>query len=585
MIVFILVIPRGSPLTQWWSPPQVDFPEESGFSTLTWQSGSPARIELEPIYRGVHIVVREGVLQAGDTVTLIYGDTRQGSPGARVQRTAVRKVAFHVASDQDGDGKYRLLKALPTVTTVPGAPAALLVTAPSYARVGEPFTVRVAVLDLYKNAVDGFSGTLALRAQGLEAADLELPAEMTMTSEDRGIGTVTTTARQPGQVRIVARVETASVGDRVLTSDERQPLAATGNPTLVHQDPPPFLLLWGDIHGHTARSDGGGVPEDYYRYARDVVGLDFCALTDHDDMLDDAEWAESKRVTNSFNTPGRFTTMIGYEWTNWVHGHRNVYFQGDDAPIFRWTEPATNDPAGLWAALRGTGLSFMTIAHHPRGLSEMYNGGYAEIDWQRYHTDATMEPLVEVYSIQGHSENTKLAPPEYAGRHGFVQEALRQGLRLGLIAGGDDHSGHPGMGPGTNGEPAGLMAVYARANTRAAIWEAMQSRRVYGTTGARIIVDFHADGHWMGEEYTATTPPRFVARVWGTAPVARIELLRDTLPVHVVSGDSPFLTLDYTDEQPLAPTHLYYVRVWQKDGAMAWAGPIWVTYLGKILEP
>ena len=41
-------------------------------------------------------------------------------------------------------------------------------------------------------------------------------------------------------------------------------------------------VLWADLHGHSAFSDGTGPPEDYFLYARDVAALDVAALTDHD---------------------------------------------------------------------------------------------------------------------------------------------------------------------------------------------------------------------------------------------------------------------------------------------------------------
>ena len=43
-----------------------------------------------------------------------------------------------------------------------------------------------------------------------------------------------------------------------------------------------YRLFWGDVHGHSAISDGKGSPGDYFTYARDVARLDFVVLTDHD---------------------------------------------------------------------------------------------------------------------------------------------------------------------------------------------------------------------------------------------------------------------------------------------------------------
>ena len=57
-------------------------------------------------------------------------------------------------------------------------------------------------------------------------------------------------------------------------------LSAESNPMLVTREGP--RILWGDLHGHSNFSDGTGLPEDYYRYARDVAALDVAALTDHD---------------------------------------------------------------------------------------------------------------------------------------------------------------------------------------------------------------------------------------------------------------------------------------------------------------
>jgi hypothetical protein len=558
---FRFIIPPGLPVNDWWSPPQVSEPQRAGFTTVSWQSRLPARVKLEPLARGLHILLAEGELQANDTITLIYGDTRRGSPGARVQRTAATGIAFHVASDVDGNDKFRLLSAAPTITTVPGAPAEIYLAAPSQARSGQPFSVRVAVLDFYKNVVSDFRGAIRLRTSGPRVS---APTAVTLTPADGGIKTFSVTPRETGVLSFDAQ---ASAG-----------LAGAGNPVMVTDSEPPFVLLWGDIHGHTARSDGGGVPEDYYRYARDVVGLDFAALTDHDDMLDDAEWAESKRVTNRFNEPGQFSTLVAYEWTHWVHGHRCVYFKGHEAPIIRRTAPGTDNPAGLWAALRRSGAVVMTIAHHTRGLRGTFDGGQAEIDWRAFPPPADLERLVETYSVHGHCENEELAGPDFKGRKGFVQDALRQGLHLGLMASGDDHSGHPGFGPGAHGEPAGLLGIFAQANTREAIWEALQARRVIGTTGPRIILDFQADGQWMGAEITASAPPRFVAHAWGTAGLARFELLRDATTIYRAALDgTSSAVLEAVDNQPTARTHAYYVRLTQVDGHMAWAGPIWVT--------
>jgi hypothetical protein len=93
--------------------------------------------------------------------------------------------------------------------------------------------------------------------------------------------------------------------------------------------------------------------------------------------------------------------------------------------------------------------------------------------------DPAFCPVLEVASVHGRFD-------------WLAEDALRQGLRVGFICATDDHSGRPGTSPPTAqpdfGHHGGLAAVYARTNTREAIWEALRARRCYGTTGPRILL-------------------------------------------------------------------------------------------------
>ena len=50
---------------------------------------------------------------------------------------------------------------------------------------------------------------------------------------------------------------------------------AESNPLVVSDEAE--AILWADLHGHSQLSDGTGTPDQYYRYARDVAGLDVAA--------------------------------------------------------------------------------------------------------------------------------------------------------------------------------------------------------------------------------------------------------------------------------------------------------------------
>lgn len=54
--------------------------------------------------------------------------------------------------------------------------------------------------------------------------------------------------------------------------------------------PAQHRVYFGNLHSHTSYSDGSGTPENAYRHARDVAGLDFLAITEHNH-----EWARPAR--------------------------------------------------------------------------------------------------------------------------------------------------------------------------------------------------------------------------------------------------------------------------------------------------
>ena len=66
----------------------------------------------------------------------------------------------------------------------------------------------------------------------------------------------------------------------------------------------------------------------------------------------------------------------------------------------------------------------------------------------------------------------------------------------------------------------GLVAVHAEGRDRASIWKALETRRVYGTSGPRILLHFDRideNGRYpMGSETRMSTSPRFEVRAAGS---------------------------------------------------------------------
>ncbi|MGQ0551979.1 MAG: CehA/McbA family metallohydrolase [Planctomycetota bacterium] len=533
-----------------WSPPQVEAESAPGFTRLSCEAeGVTLRVRRIDTWL-VAAWIEGRALAAGERVRIEYG---AGLAGARADRFAESASPFRCEVDGDGDGSRQAVLDSPTVAVRAGPPAQLVLSLQSAARPGEELRLTLAVLDRFGNAGCLVEGTVELSLP----PELAGPATLTLRRDDGGLVQLTLRAMSSGLHRISA----LGPGG----------LQAVSNPCHVSEDSRP--LLWGDLHGHSALSDGTGTPEAFYRYARDVAALDVAALTDHDHwgqpFLDETPslWAGIEAATASFHDPGRFVTLLGYEWTSWIHGHRHVLYFEDSGRVLSSLDERYETPAQLWEALAGQPA--LTFAHHVAG-------GPIATNWS-FVPDPVLEPLVELSSVHGSSEAADSpALIEQAVPGHFARDALLRGYRLGFLGSGDSHDGHPGLAhlaaPRGHG---GLAAILAEESTRAAVLAALRARRCYATNGARIVLRAALAGLPMG----SVVPPgaqELRVLVAGTAPLERIDLVRGREVVESRAGRD---RLDAAEDFALAgllPGEFVYVRVVQADGGLAWSSPFFV---------
>jgi len=538
-----------------WSTPQVEDADAPGYTKL---EASASDIELDAKTLGEQLLGIEVVgrpLIAGERVSVLYG---AGEPGASTDRYAERGSRFWFAVDGDGDGIRGILPDSPGVEVLAGPPAKLLVTLPSVARPGERVLVTLALLDSQGNAGTPTAGEIVFPEP---PPGLELPARVALAAADRGHKTIFALAREPGVVR--------------LRAEGPQGLSAESNPLQISRDGP--RVLWGDLHGHSNFSDGTGTPEDYFLYARDVAGLDVSALTDHDHWgmlpLDSHPelWNEIQRETKRFHEPGRFVTLLGYEWTSWIQGHRHVLRFDDEGKVLSSLDPAYESPVQLWAALAGQPV--LTFAHHSAG-------GPIPTNWL-IPPDPVLEPVTEIVSAHGSSEAPDSPQPIYAAVAGnFVREAaLGRGYRFGFIGSGDSHDGHPGLVQLAS-PVGGLAAILSEERTREGVLAALRARRVYATNGPRILLRSALGAHPMGSSLTlgpggSVSEALFISVV-APGPLERVDLIRSGRVVDTISlAGEREVTLERRVED-LHPGEYVYVRVVQRDGGAAWSSPIYI---------
>jgi hypothetical protein len=143
-----------------------------------------------------------------------------------------------------------------------------------------------------------------------------------------------------------------------------------------------------------------------------------------DGLVRDA-WREYTALADRYNEPGRFSAIIGYEYTTrgGFNMHRNVLFRGDASEASQtvpFSQFDSQNPEDLWKALdefeKKTGADVLAIPHNgnlSNGLmfSVETNAG-APLTKELATLRARMEPLIEATQIKGDGEAHPFLSPD-----------------------------------------------------------------------------------------------------------------------------------------------------------------------------
>jgi hypothetical protein len=347
---------------------------------------------------------------------------------------------------------------------------------------------------------------------------------------------------------------------------------------------PGYKLYFGDIHAQSSLCDGTNSPRELYQYAQTAAGLDFASVSSHDMELDGRAWGEIMAETKAANQPGRFVTLLGYEWSGQVKhgGDHNIYFKGDEGPLVRnsvirspWcipdTPPESHDLRETIAAIRKDTDEFMVVPH--------CGGRAANFDFY----DPEVMPVFEIHSTHRNYEHV-------------WHDAVRRGLRMGLIGGSDDHRGAVGDSALTVRDNyfssrCGLTCVYAKELTRGAIWDAIQRRRTYATNGPRIALAFTLGGAMMGDDVhlSVGSELRFEFSAVCDGFFDRAEFYVNDEMAARYQGELGFQNrvtrYSNTYSGIVKPGVTFYcVKIVQADGGTAWSSPIFVHGTSNELQ-
>jgi hypothetical protein len=418
------------------------------------------RLNVRPWVNTLLIRVGRGYLRKGDTITVRFGDRRQGSPGIRLQTNCEERFELKTYVDAFATYEFTELPSSPAFELIAGPPASFKAIVPSLAIAGEPFRLAIVAEDMWGNPAKFGERRLKLSAS---RPVRNLPKQIDTKADD-------------GPLAIGNLLADKACDLFLSVCDEEGSELARANPMRVVAQAR-LRRYWGDLHAQSGETVGTNPAESYFRYARDKAFVDIVGHQGNDFQITDAFWDELNGLTASFDKPGQFVCVPGYEWSGntGMGGDRNIFYRREGRPIHRSSHILTMDETGtarhtahdLFDAIRDEDV--VVIAH--------VGGRYADI---KFAHDGKLERAVEVHSTWGTFE-------------WLLHDAFDQGYRVGIVCHSDDHNAVRGSAPAAPLRYHGPAAVHGRACTfRSSGYRVL--RRSAAWAGAGALRDRSDDG-------------------------------------------------------------------------------------------
>jgi len=450
-----------------WGRLQTDHPAAPNY--VSAETSGKARLVLDASASGVSprprdkcltIRVTGGYLAAGETITIIFGDTSQGSPGFLLQTFAGTAFEFKVSVDPCAVGHFVPLAEALEIAVVADEPAVWKAVLPSLRRPAEAFRFGFKAEDAWGNPTPKARGRFRLVAS-LPVDGL--PEQFDYPPDQKSIIFENLTAGREGVLRIEVLDE---AGQRV----------AESNPMVVRAGA--RAGFWGDLHGQSGESIGVGAAQEYFQFARDRAFLDVTSHQANDFQVNQAFWQYLNRLTREFQQDGRFVVFPGYEWSGntGVGGDRNVFFKTEGRPMRRSSHALITDRSDIATDAPDAQTLFKALADEDCLTYAHVGGRYANVAFAH---DPAIETAVEIHSAWGTFE-------------WLLADCFALGHRVGVVCNSDDHKGRPGAsypGASTFGAYGGLTCFLAEELTRDGIFACLRRRHHYGTTGTRLHLD------------------------------------------------------------------------------------------------
>lgn len=325
-----------------------------------------------------------------------------------------------------------------------------------------------------------------------------------------------------------------------------------------------YNIYYGQLHNHTAVSDGKGTPAQAYSYAKNTAKLDFFSIADHSDnsgSISSSEWTDTKNQANAINQDGVFTAFYGFEWGSSTYGDLSV-INADD--LCTTASTSTFSALKTWLTARPNAVAFF---NHPGrdGFSKEYDkfattpcDNVVGIElWN------STDGFSEYYYNDGFYTNDN--------NRGYYDEALTRGWKIGAGGSGDNHDATWGTAQDYR------LAILSNNLTRADLLAAMKARRFYSTLDKNLALSFKINDQEMGSTVGAGTYNLQVQASDGNGESFTQVVIYDKN--HNILKTWSLNTANVNVSMSITTVNgdYYYAKVKQSDGNEAISSPIWIS--------
>ncbi len=333
---------------------------------------------------------------------------------------------------------------------------------------------------------------------------------------------------------------------------------------------PNYNHYYGLLHSHTSASDGSGSFSDAYFMAREKANLDFFAITEHSDLLDNnlncniddasksKKWTNLLENKNWFMSNDKFIPLSGFEMSYRSDkqnptGHINIYNSKGFV--------SSNNP-------HLTLDKFYKLISKKEYLIGQFNHPskkFGDFDELKYNKSADdIISLLEIYN--GYIPNKIIESID------MYQLALDNGWHLAPTSNQDNHRVDFGVANEFR------TVILSTKLTEESLFDALKNMRVYATNDKNIKIDYYINNLPMGSTLKNISKLNFYISVFDKDKkdkISKIEVVSNNgTIIKSQKFNSNIAKLEF--KLNTNKNKFYYVKVYQDNNKLSVTAPIWI---------